>query len=213
MDSLSESDVKSNLKQAFKATDAESIPRVIDYVDFLNKKKLDQLSVMTFLYQLRNYYESSLNSKEINNNKDSNMKKSSSQKLNEPILNRVEETAKSITLPTSKSNEKIKKGAYSNPFDSDDDDTTLPSFNPENTQSSKPSGLVEIKVDGKIVDAVKSKSTSKIENKAEAKPVKVKEAPKPPQPTAKTINTSDELIQKAKDLIEKNKMPPSQQVF
>lgn len=54
---LSESDTKKNLKQAFKASDSEKIGRVVDFSDILNKENLDQLLIMTFLFQLRDHFE------------------------------------------------------------------------------------------------------------------------------------------------------------
>jgi len=54
---LSESDPKANLHQAFKASDSENIGRVVDINDFINKDKLDQLLIMTYLFQLRDQFE------------------------------------------------------------------------------------------------------------------------------------------------------------
>lgn len=57
LDSLDENDFKKNLKQAFNAADQESIMRVVDIGDILNKKTIDQLSIMTYLYQIKNHFE------------------------------------------------------------------------------------------------------------------------------------------------------------
>jgi hypothetical protein len=56
---LSLTEIKNNLKQAFSASDSLNVVRVLDYSDFLNKEHLDQLLIMTYLYQLRDHFETS----------------------------------------------------------------------------------------------------------------------------------------------------------
>ncbi len=99
---MSGKDVRPNLKQVFNYTDSESIGRCIDYVDFTKKKQIDQLLVMTFVYQIRDHFESKKlkkDSQEINNNMSS---------------------AKSV----------VSNAEKLNPFDSDDEiDSTINTVN------------------------------------------------------------------------------------
>ena len=46
-----------NLKEAFSASDSEKIMRVVDYSDIVNRKQIDPLSIMTYLYQIRDHFE------------------------------------------------------------------------------------------------------------------------------------------------------------
>ena len=227
---MGDSSVKSNLRQAFTATDSESIARVIDYVDFSsNRAKLDQLTIMTFLYQLRNHFEAALN-KEINNNNYNNNENNSKIKNSTSNPKSVGKTmnnsasSDSTSLAESNSSGKIKKtGGYSNPFESDNDeeekrpgeikmgDVHKASIN----EVIKTSSLLEIKSNGQIVDAncATSSDTLKLNavaNQASRKAVAPKFAPT--SALRPVESSSDEIIQKAKDLIEKNKMPTKQSV-
>ncbi len=100
---MNEKEAKKNLKQVFDASDAEKIVRVIDFSDFLNKNQLDQLSIMTYLNQLRDHFES-LSIKEINNKK-------STKTYTAPAL----PTLSVVTTTTTK---------LMNPFDENDQDET-----------------------------------------------------------------------------------------
>lgn len=61
MSNVSENDTKANLREAFTASDEEKIMRVVDYPDIINRKQIDSLSIMTYLYQIRDYFENASN--------------------------------------------------------------------------------------------------------------------------------------------------------
>lgn len=65
MSNLEKNDTKKNLKAAFVASDSEQIMRVVDYSDIVNRKQIDPLSIMTYLYQMRDHFEN-LKSKNVN---------------------------------------------------------------------------------------------------------------------------------------------------
>ncbi|CAF0703528.1 unnamed protein product [Brachionus calyciflorus] len=192
---LSETDAKSNLKQAFSATDKESIVRVVDYADLLNRKSLDQLSIMTYLYQIRERYDSSTNIIQQDKNTKANSKTISSFSK---VSHRIED--KNLNKHTTISTSEVKKVApkapenknlknsYFNPFDSDDELK-------ESVETSKSKGIVEIKSNGKIVNSDESLDIQKIKEKSKTKR---------PAPTIKQNYSSEELIQKSKTLINDN---------
>lgn len=161
---MSTENVKSNLKQVFTLADNESIARVIDYSDFVNKKsrQLDTLSIMTFLYQLRNHFESSSTVREINNNQ-----------------NMPSEAVKNEVKPSTRVN------YPANPFDSDDENTT---------------------VNAEVKKSKKNENTTA----PESKQVSTKSS-EPIKPASN--QSSEELIKKAQDLIEKNKTTVTQSVM
>jgi hypothetical protein len=74
---LNENDPKANLKQAFTASDKESIIRVVDYPDILNKRNLDQLLIMTYLYHMCDHFQPKA-SKKIAKKSPNNLSKISS---------------------------------------------------------------------------------------------------------------------------------------
>lgn len=171
MNKLSETDAKANLKQAFTASDKESIVRVVDYSDILNKKNVDQLSIMTYLYQIRDRYDS-----QNVNNQIQSMKKSKSafaslkpQAPINPVKVQSKESNKENQMASVKNEEKSKQtNKYFNPFDSDDEQPVEVPKSPRKNQAPKapntetvkklppPSGLIQIKPDGQIIDAVET---------------------------------------------------------
>jgi hypothetical protein len=157
LSNLSEKDAKTNLKEAFNASDSEKIMRVVDYPDILNRKITDPLSIITYLYQIRDHFETSQQSKE----QKSSIKKN----------NKVEEAMKKLQI-----NEL-------NPFEDGQ----------PNNDESKENELVE----------TKSSSIATHSNPFED-----------PKPVLRTLvesnppvsKSSDELIQKAQNLIKKTKI-------
>lgn len=157
MSNLSEKDAKTNLKEAFNASDSEKIMRVVDYPDILNRKITDPLSIITYLYQIRDHFETSQQSKE----QKSSMKKN----------NKVEEAMKKLQI-----NEL-------NPFEDGQ----------SNNDESKENELVETK---------SSLITTHSNPFEDPKPV-LRTLVESNPPVSKS---SDELIQKAQNLIKKTKI-------
>lgn len=147
MSQLSETDYKSNLKQAFNATDKESIVRVVDYADFLNQKNLDRLSIMTYLYQIREKYDSSNPCTFSISPKSKTMTPLNKESKDKNIYNnnttRANSTEnKKLYMNTNKGgsvvyNQQI-KNSFFNPFDSEDDE-----LDREKIQEKK-KGIIEI---------------------------------------------------------------------
>jgi hypothetical protein len=54
---LKSTDVKMNLRQAFKSMDSVNLPRVLEYSDFSKGDGPDQLAIITCLFQLRSHFE------------------------------------------------------------------------------------------------------------------------------------------------------------
>ena len=75
---LDTKDAKRVLKEAFKASDAEQILRVVDVHDMHGTQQVDQLSAMTYLHQMRNHFESAAAS---SSSSSSTIKRQSSQVL------------------------------------------------------------------------------------------------------------------------------------
>lgn len=149
MNDLSETDFKSNLKQAFNATDKESIVRVVDYADFLNKKNLDRLSIMTYLYQIREKYDPSepcsisysTKSKTLHSfNQETKVTKQSSYSAT-PTSTEKKGT-KALTIRNDCLDSKQIKNSFFNPFDSEEDESVK-----EKNFQEKKRGIIEIASD------------------------------------------------------------------
>ena len=120
MKQLNENDTKKNLKQVFQASDKEKIVRVLDFTDFIKRESLDQLSIMTYLFQLRDHFDPE------------KTKLMSPTKTNNPILN-LSPINKPITPVLTTPNKQ-----FMNPFDSDEEDVN-------NNLLKTKSGLIKIK--------------------------------------------------------------------
>jgi hypothetical protein len=97
--------------------------RVVDYADVLNRKSIDQLSVITYLYQIRDHFENN------NNNSFSPTHQSTLKPLPQP--QQPQQTTLSVLVETSnllhnsnpfEQEENNSQQHLSNPFDSDDED-------------------------------------------------------------------------------------------
>ena len=160
---LSDLDSKANLRQAFRASDKESIVRVVDYGDILNKKSPDQLSIMTYLYHICDHFEPKI-SKKISKKHNSKTKIkesppppppitaiSSNKKKPAPVL-----SGNFVTSKVSEQNTQKKHNtSYFNPFESDEDETDVNNQVKKQppTGTTTASGLIQIKSNGEIVDA------------------------------------------------------------
>jgi len=149
---LSETDSRINLKLAFRASDSESIVRVVDVGDLLNKKNPDQLSIMTYLYNICDKFEPKTSKKISKKNTNSKPLLSSV-----PSVLNIDKSKKKQPAPVIQSDKKLaqeqsnqnkQKSNYFNPFDEDDD-----AAEKEQTSTVLPSGLIQIKPNGDIVDA------------------------------------------------------------
>jgi len=186
---LNEKEAKKNLKQVFDASDAEKIVRVIDFSDFLNKNQLDQLSIMTYLNQLRDHFES-LSIKEINNKK-------STKTYTAPALPTL-----SVVTTTTTTTKLL------NPFDENDqDETSAEATAPieiNNNQIKKPTGLIQIKQNGEIITDIEYEQNLESNSNNNYNDTKIVVKKLKHQDNNQNYK-SDELIQKAKDLIDKTK--------
>ena len=149
---MSETDSRINLKLAFRASDSESIVRVVDVGDLLNKKNPDQLSIMTYLYNICDKFEPKTSKKISKKNTKSKTLLSSV-----PSVLNIDKSKKKQPAPVIQSDKKLaqeqsnqnkQKSNYFNPFDEDDD-----AAEKEQTSTVLPSGLIQIKPNGDIVDA------------------------------------------------------------
>ncbi len=135
---------KTNLRQAFEASDQEAIMRVVDYCDILNKKSLDQLSVMTYLYQIKNHFEAKPIAP-IAKPKFADKLATLPNLISTPVYNKV--VARKYENPFEQTGNNS-----SNPFEQDTDaDQTEINVH---VSTCRTSGLLEIKPDGKIVDVL-----------------------------------------------------------
>lgn len=161
MSQLSETDFKSNLKQAFNATDKESIVRVVDYADFLNRKNLDRLSIMTYLYQIREKYDPT-NLCSINiSPKSKTLASLNKETRDKNILNSTTtpcSTEKKKSLANKRgsliNNQKI-KSSFFNPFDSEDDELDKDKI------KEKQKGIIEINSDNSKTNLQKKPTPEK----------------------------------------------------
>jgi hypothetical protein len=170
LNSLDESDCRKNLKQAFNASDKESIMRVVDVCDFINKKKIDELSIMTYLYQIKNHFDSFSNKKQQAPQRPTSILSEETSKVfaaKLATLPNLISTPMSNKIPHNKSQNNSTKSAKTpvksicssstnNPFESDAEEENLNNNNSNNNNYNdykKKSGLIEIKSNGKIVDA------------------------------------------------------------
>lgn len=55
--SLKSNDTLNNCKLAFKLTDLENIPRIIQLADMIQREIPDKLAIMTYVYQLKEHFE------------------------------------------------------------------------------------------------------------------------------------------------------------
>lgn len=187
---LNENNAKQNLKEAFKASDSESVVRVVDTSDIVNKNKLDQLLIMTYLHQLRAHFESNNNNylktpTKINSIQQTSLsntlppKMTSSNKQQQRVVTSKTNT---ISSPTSLATEmktpvKSMNKNYSNPFDdSDDENNSSPNpFSDKQTIVTKTNGIIQINSNGEIVDA--NENTLKADKQKVAKRDLVKQTP------------------------------------
>ena len=209
---LSESDTKKNLKQAFKASDSEKIGRVVDYSDILNKENLDQLLIMTFLFQLRDHFEQketkvqALQSPTKNKSNFLTPLKKLDRKLSVMMLKK--EKTKNTSTPIKENTKDFTISNQSrNPFESDPDEME------ENLSSKKNSdGLIKIKSNGEI-ENLSNETSSAYQAKHEIDNIstprvtpttsKAQRKTKSPQKDILS-NKSEDLVNKANKLLEKN---------
>lgn len=130
MSTLNEKEPKKNFSQVFKASDKEKIARCIDYTDFSNKDKLDQLLIMTFLFQLRDHFTESKSKNSSFNSSLSAMFSplKSKKKTKSPTKTNTSTPVKGTTNTSESLN-------YKNPFESDPDETEEDLSNSTNPQS------------------------------------------------------------------------------
>ena len=64
LDSLSPADIKGNCDQAFAAFESLGVPRLIDSSHMLAGSSPDKLTVMTYLYQLKAFFDQDMQAKE-----------------------------------------------------------------------------------------------------------------------------------------------------
>lgn len=182
------------MKQAFTASDSEKIVRIVDYSDFM-RGQLDQLTIMTYLSQLRNHFD---------------LDKSKLVSPKSPTRPAPVKQTSVQSTPT-----KVISHNFKNPFDSDDDSSKK--------ENKKPSGLIQIKSNGDIVpdslneqanDDEQSQSstvkrrirkTSVGDATKKINDLKLNNNTNSNNDNNSNTNKSDELIQKAKELIEKTK--------
>ena len=165
LNSLDVNDCRKNLKQAFNASDKESIMRVVDISDFTNRKKIDELSIMTYLYQIKNHFDNKKQpapQRPTSILSDDNTSKVFAAKL--ATLPNLISTPMSNKLPSNNKNQNsslksektpvksISGSSTNNPFESDVEEENVNNTNNPNSNKKK-SGLIEIKSNGKIVDA------------------------------------------------------------
>ena len=173
---LSESDSKTNLKIAFKASDSESIVRVVDIGDVYNKKSPDQLSIMTYLFNICDHFEPKSSrkiskknvkskSKTLINMLPNKLNKEVKKKSPAPVLNE-----KLLTNDAINQNKNTSK--YFNPFDEDENEDENHTI--KNSTMVSSSGLIQIKPSGEIVDASESESRNKTLN-SQNEPNKIKD--------------------------------------
>ena len=193
---MNEKEAKSNLKQVFDASDAEKIVRVIDFSDFLNKNQLDQLSIMTYLNQLRDHFESSSSTLQIEN------KNKSIQKTNN------KKSTKTYTAPAQPTLSGVTTTKLMNPFDENDQDETsaeAEKIEINNNQIKKPTGLIQIKENGEIITDIEYEQDLELNNNNNNINDTKFLVEKVKHQDNNQNYKSDELIQKAKNLIDKTK--------
>ena len=182
--SLSEENPRGNLKQAFTASDSENISRVVDYADILNKENLDQLFIMTYLFQLRDHFERpqmSPGCEQKTKHKSpfftlqtSGKTAPKEEKLSRPREERETELnkqgkntstpIKSCTIvPNSAPISRKTRNFYRNPFDDDDEDENdgTSTIDLKKGKEVKKSGLLEINSNGEIFDVEEKKRVEK----------------------------------------------------
>jgi len=172
---LNENDPKANLTQAFKASDSEKISRVVDVNDFMKKDKLDQLLIMTYLFQLRDQFEPQPNKQttptSLFNRTTSSTSFLSPLKLEKQNRAKQESKLKTTTststpikqdsLETSMQKKK-NNSSYSNPFESDPDEADE-EINDKNLANKKAKDLRNYVMSSDSVDSIElSKTTEEL---------------------------------------------------
>lgn len=114
LSNVSESDTKANLREAFTASDEEKIMRVVDYPDIINRKQIDSLSIMTYLYQMRDYFENASNASNGEGDQSfvSQMEKE---------WENVEKSIKKLSIKQKKKQQDHQQQKSDNPFDDFDE--------------------------------------------------------------------------------------------
>ncbi|RMZ96050.1 EH domain-binding 1 1 isoform X2 [Brachionus plicatilis] len=206
LNELSETDCKSNLKQAFNATDKESIVRVVDYADFLNRKNLDRLSIMTYLYQIKEKYDPSNpcaynispNSKTLSSlNQEAKVKNFSNFSATPNSTQKKKTTINVNKVNTLVNNQQI-TNSFFNPFDSDEDNLVK-----ENKIKQNNKGIIEIKSPEETKSNHQKKQTA--DRKKSSEKFSKFLTPKSKTLAPKKNTSSEELIDSAKKLMERNK--------
>lgn len=130
MSTLNEKEPRANFSQVFKASDKEKIARCIDYRDFSNQDKLDQLLIMTFLFQLRDHFTESKSKNSSFNSSLSVMFSpfKSKKKTKSPTKTNTSTPVRGTTNTSENLN-------YKNPFESDPDETEEDLSNSTNPQN------------------------------------------------------------------------------
>ena len=179
---LNENKARQNLSQVFRASDVENIGRLLDYNDILNKANLDQLLIITYLFQLRDHFEPKLSSKQLIKQGLSFMSPSKPKKLTKETKMKSNSTSTPIRSDLEKP---LPQKMPSNPFDSDQEDNVIP-----NGQSEPDKAKIKV---------------NKADSAATLVAVKKSSQKKTIAPVNSSSSTSEELVQKAKELIEKTK--------
>lgn len=148
MKQLSDTDSKTNLKLAFRASDSESILRVVDVNDIINKKNPDQLSIMTYLFNICDKFEPKTSKKFSKKNVKSKTLLPNME--NKEVPTKKKQPAPILSSDKAQQNQNKQKSSYFNPFDEDDDESNLKNNHLPNTVPT--SGLIQIKPNGEIVD-------------------------------------------------------------
>jgi hypothetical protein len=240
---LSATNSKSNLKLAFNASDSEAIVRVVDVADLLNTKSPDQLSIMTYLFNICDHFEPKYSKRISKNTTAPATANSKTLKLLMPtfkipsLMNNNNKKKLAPILPQ-ETTQTIDNKSYFNPFEDDDDGDVRIVVSPApSSQTASSSGLIRIEPNGEIINvnpsefdsspsrrpsaqvklvqrknsslnnSSSSSSSSSLNSSSNPSAVSSKVNSKAPNQAvviSKDLNSQD-LIQKARELMEKNK--------
>ena len=143
----------------------------MDYGDILNKENLDQLSIMTYLFQLRDHFETKAMSPNLKKSSFFNFSSSKKNSKNEKdktlkeLVKQTKSTSTPIKLNTAMpaSDPTVHKNIndfYRNPFDDDEDEED--GLKETVNKDIKKTGLLQINSNGEVFD-IEDQRTSDIE--------------------------------------------------
>lgn len=211
---LSKTDANQNLKIAFKASDKLQIGRVVELNDFIKKGKLDQLLIMTYIFQLRDHFEtqpnkSKLQSPIISQSNSFSSPLNAKTKDKKQIKNTSTPIKKNTAKPTE--NAKLKTSSYYNPFDSDPNEADE-TERKENITNSTSNCLLQIDKNGQIEDVSSVGANASQMVKIEFEPVLL-DLPNCKNTSPKLVESAntEELSQRVNELLERTDHNNSQQ--